>query len=99
MKAVFRCALALSLCSLLLLGQESHRRPLPDVPPETVPQPQRRTTEPAQLKREAEELARLAQSIPSDVEKVGKGLLQKDLDEKLKRIEKLSKQLRKDLTY
>jgi hypothetical protein len=47
-------------------------------------------------KPKADELVALAQSIPPDIEKVAKGALPKDLDGRLKRIEKLSKQLRKD---
>jgi hypothetical protein len=52
----------------------------------------------AKLKLKANELATLAQSIPGDVERVRKGLFPKELDDKLKRIEKLSKQLRRDLS-
>ena len=51
----------------------------------------------AQLQREAEDLARTAQSIPSDVANVRKGTLPKDVIEKLKQIEKLSKHLRTEL--
>ena len=92
-----RYVLTLCICSGLLLAQQSHRRPLPDMPPEAVETP-RRAVDPAQLKREAEELSMLAQSFPTDIEKLRKGLHPKDLDEKLKRIEKLSKQLRRELS-
>jgi hypothetical protein len=51
-----------------------------------------------ELQQEAEELAQLAQSIPAEVEQVNHGVLPKDLNNKLKRIEKLSKHLRSDLT-
>jgi len=51
----------------------------------------------AKQSREAEELSRLSQSIPSDVANVGKGTLPKDLVQKLKRIEKLAKNLRAEL--
>jgi hypothetical protein len=50
------------------------------------------------LQQEAGELAQLAQSIPAEVEQVNHGVLPKDLSNKLKRIEKLSKRLRNDLT-
>jgi hypothetical protein len=50
------------------------------------------------LRQMAEELARLAQSIPMQVAQVNHGILPKDLTAKLKRIEKLSKRLRNDLT-
>lgn len=51
----------------------------------------------AQLQREADDLARTAQTIPSDVANVRKGMLPKDVIEKLKQIEKLSKRLRNEL--
>ncbi len=90
-----RCVLLLCV-SLSLAAQESHRRPLPPlpVPPVPVAKP---TLDVAKLKRQANELATLAQSIPPDIEQVEKGLLPKDLNDKLKRIEKLSKQIRKEL--
>ncbi len=50
-----------------------------------------------QLQREADDLARTAQTIPSDVANVRKGTLPKDVIEKLKQIEKLSKRLRTEL--
>jgi hypothetical protein len=75
----------------------SHRKPLPSIPPENVPTVQRPKVDAAQLGREAEELSALAQSIPLDIDKLGEGLHPKDLDEKLKKIEKLSKRLRHDL--
>ena len=43
-------------------------------------------------------LATAASSIPSDVESVRKGTLPKDILQKLKQIEKLSKRLRSELT-
>ncbi|MFZ0319209.1 MAG: hypothetical protein WAL56_08790 [Candidatus Sulfotelmatobacter sp.] len=52
----------------------------------------------AKLSQNADDLARLAQTIPLDVTSIQKGLLPKDIIEKLKEIEKLSKQLRKQLT-
>ncbi len=51
----------------------------------------------AQLQKEADDLARTAQTIPSDVANVRKGMLPKDVIEKLKQIEKLSKRLRTEL--
>jgi len=49
------------------------------------------------IRRESEELAALTKSIPADVSAANRGMLPKDILEKLNRIEKLSKQLRKDL--
>jgi len=50
-----------------------------------------------QLQKEADDLARTAQSIPADLESVRKGMLPKDVIQKLKAIEKLSKRLRSEL--
>jgi hypothetical protein len=52
----------------------------------------------AKLRQNADDLARIAQTIPIDVASIQKGLLPKDLTEKLKQIEKLSKQLRQQLS-
>jgi hypothetical protein len=51
----------------------------------------------AQLQKDADDLARTAQTIPADVASVRKGMLPKDVIEKLKQIEKLSKHLRTEL--
>ena len=52
----------------------------------------------AQAQREADDLSRLSQTIPTDVASMRKGMLPKDVTEKLKQIEKLSKKLRGELT-
>jgi hypothetical protein len=49
------------------------------------------------LQQEADDLARTAQTIPGDVAGVRQGTLPKDIIEKLRRIEKLSKRLRSEL--
>jgi hypothetical protein len=49
------------------------------------------------LQQEADDLARSAQTIPTDMAGVRQGTLPKDIIEKLKRIEKLSKRLRSEL--
>lgn len=49
------------------------------------------------LQQEADDLARTAQTIPGDMAGVRQGTLPKDIIEKLKRIEKLSKRLRSEL--
>jgi hypothetical protein len=56
-----------------------------------------RTIDVGKLKHDADELAALAQSIPPDVDQTARGVLPKDLGAKLKRIEKLAKQLRSQL--
>jgi len=50
------------------------------------------------LQRQAQELAELSSSIPADIDRVNHGLLAKDVLQKLKRVEKLSRQLRGELT-
>jgi hypothetical protein len=49
------------------------------------------------LQKDADDLARAAQTIPTDVASIRKGMLPKDVIEKLKQIEKLSKRLRTEL--
>jgi hypothetical protein len=52
----------------------------------------------ARLQQDAQELADLSASIHSDIERVNQGLLPKEVMEKLRRVEKLSKHLRSELT-
>jgi hypothetical protein len=74
-------------------------RRLPIDQPEVItPRSARPHIDSAQLVREANELAKLASEIPSLVEQANKGVLSKDLNERLKRIEKLSKHLHRELT-
>lgn len=65
-----------------------------NIPPPASP---RAKVDYAQLKHDADELAALAQSVPAGVNQASKGVLPKELSEKLKRIEKLAKQLRRQL--
>jgi hypothetical protein len=53
--------------------------------------------DPAQLKLESDELLYLAESVPADVDKESKGILAQHLKDRLKRIEKLSKELQKQI--
>lgn len=77
--------------------------PPPGVPqdkigfPTSAAQPPKPKFDTAQSKRDAEELAELAKMIPPAVDQANKGLMSKDLNDRLKRIEKLSKQLRRQL--
>ena len=59
----------------------------------------RRAVNPVALQSQAKQLADLAASVPQGVQNANKGLLEKDLIERLKRIEKLSKQLRSQLDH
>lgn len=58
----------------------------------------RPTVDVVRLQRDARELAELSASIQADVNRANRGLLSKDVIDKLKRVEKLSKQLRGELT-
>lgn len=71
--------------------------PLDTSAQEKTPPTLSRRVDLTQLQKEADALARTAQTIPSDVANVRKGMLPKDVIEKLKQIEKLSKHLRSEL--
>jgi hypothetical protein len=66
--------------------------------PEAVTGPIRAPLNAAKLKEEADQLSKLAQSIPAAVDKAAKGQLPQDLAARLKQIEKLSKQLRREIS-
>lgn len=68
-----------------------------DVKPSTEPADSYRRIDLLQLQKEADDLARTAQTIPSDMASVRRGTLPKDVILKLKQIEKLSKHLRSEL--
>ena len=51
-----------------------------------------------QLQKDSKELADLCASFPADLSRVQQGLLPKDIDRKLKRLEKLAKSVREELT-
>lgn len=104
---------ATCVLALMMLAGQNHSMPTipatfppqePDHPhlqvdqPPTVVQGDRRVVvKAAEVKQQADELAKLAQSIPSDVDKLTKGQLPQDLAARLKQIEKLSKQLRREV--
>jgi hypothetical protein len=59
----------------------------------------RKRVDPAAVKAEADELANLAQTIPAQIDQVEHGMLPKDLAKNLKRIDKLTKHLRRELNF
>lgn len=65
---------------------------------ERPPSPQTQKLDPAKLHEEADELAKLAQMVPQDMGQITQGKMPKDAINRLKRIEKISKQLRTELT-
>ena len=113
MQAAFLLPKTLFLALIMLLQQGGNptipgtfpppqppRPSLPNVdgPPTVVrgePQPK---IDRAKVKEQADQLWKLAQSIPPDVDKVTKGQLPQDLGARLKQIEKLSKQLRREIS-
>ncbi len=52
----------------------------------------------AKARREAQELSELADKIPGEIDQVSKSVLPKDLDNQLKRIQQLAKQLRSEIS-
>jgi hypothetical protein len=68
-----------------------------DQPPVVLHGDRRQRVDPKQMKQQAAQLAKLAQSISPDIHKVSKGEMPKELIKNLKQIEKLSKQLRREL--
>jgi hypothetical protein len=107
-RAFFGSILALVL--ILASGSSAQKRvthypqpPAPSMPGEidTTPKPQspQARMNIIEMERESKELSHLAGSIPGDVELLKKGLLPKDVVDKLKRIEKLSKHLRSEIVF
>ena len=92
----------LGLFVTLAIPQTRNNYPKPPAPQDSANINQAPTTAPkrldmVQLQRDADDLARTAQTIPIDVASVRKGMLPKDVIDKLKQIEKLSKRLRTEL--
>ena len=98
MNTLVRLSCVLLLCSCAAVAQRGHRDPTPQ---DRNASPDRqlaaRRIDPVQVRHDANELAQLAGTVPSDTDQALKGVVVKDLKEKLKRIEKLSKQLRGQL--
>jgi hypothetical protein len=91
--------LIVSALSASLFAQHGHRDPSPE---DRNANPDRALVVPkvdsVQALRDSQDLLSLSQSVSSDVRAVaGGGMVRKDLRERLKRIEKLSKKLRNDL--
>jgi hypothetical protein len=103
--SILLCALLLSMSAVFAQGpvppdghlqaDRAQREFEKNIPP---PIHQQASVDFAQVKSEADELVILSQSIHSGIDSVGKGMLPKDLIDKLKRMEKLSKRLRGELT-
>ena len=65
---------------------------------EAPAKPTSKSVDPAKLKQEAQELASLSAAMPAQIDLVSHGQLPKDLSDQLKRIEKLAKHLRSEIS-
>jgi hypothetical protein len=94
---------------LATIGTTQNAKPLPpivlpnheleDLNARVSRPPIRRSVDPVALQNKAHQLAGLAASMPQSIENANNGVLEKDLIERLKRIEKLAKQLRSQLDH
>jgi hypothetical protein len=89
--------LAAILCPTSV-AQTGHRNPA-DIFKDESTQPaaaQRRPDTKAMLEQ-ANQLKQLSDAIPDDIQKLSQGVISKDLNERLKKIEKLAKKLREQV--
>jgi hypothetical protein len=90
--------LVVSILSASLLAQHGHRDPSPEDrdanPDRAVVAP---AADPVQAARDSEEMLALSQSVYTDLRHASATTVSKDLRERLKRVEKLSKKLRSEL--
>ena len=68
-----------------------------NVHPEAAPQLDQRAILLHEINQDSQELSALSLSLKTDLEQLQKGFLAKDLSQKLKKIEKLSKRLRQEM--
>ena len=99
--ALLSLLLAVPLCgdpapgSQSLPGLHKTRIEMPLEPPISFP---KKAVLSSQLQDEAAELAELSAGIPERIERVNQGQLPKELSKQLKRIEKLAKHLRSEVS-
>ena len=96
---VLSCLVCTSQNSRIAPPHMQHAQQLQAENEASFPAAARSAANPDALRLEAEQLAQLAGSLPADIRNVNKGLLSKDLAQKLKQIEKLSKHLRAELNH
>ena len=74
-------------------------RPAEEIHAQKIPSPEdiRARLGNAQLQKDVDDLSRLSRSVADDMDGLKRGLFQKDLLDKLKRLEKLSKHVRDGL--
>ena len=110
MRKLFFVSMLLALALVLLVSKDYGQggRPIPpgvreadkqtNAPIEPPAKTKQQPADPAKLKEEAEELAKLSAGIPPQIDLVRRGQLPKELNDQLKRIEKLAKHLRGEVT-
>jgi len=92
-------ALTLCLEAIVLVApstaQRGHRNP-PDIVQDETHLPPAAHAGPdfKLMQQQADELKQLSEAIPDDIHNVTRGVISKDLGQRLKRIEKLAKKLR-----
>jgi len=105
------CVFVLTLCTMLVPEIALPQMSGHPVPPGHVaanqatrnsenveaPVPLRQNVSAAKVIEQADELLSLAQTVHADTQQATQGLLAKDLKDRLRRIEKLSRQLRDEL--
>jgi len=89
--------IAAMLCAPCL-AQRGHRNP-PDIFQDESKMPAATRSGPDKnaMLQQASELKQLSDTVPDDIQKLSQGVLAKDLSDRLKRIEKLAKQLRQQV--
>ncbi len=93
------------LATSLAFGYQSREEPVPQLPttrriepfPREAAPPRPPKIDMAQARHDTDELAALTDAVRAQMAELEKGLRPKDLDRNLRRIEKLSKQLRREL--
>ncbi len=80
------------------LAQRGHKNP-PDifVDENHLPAATYAGPDPKLMLQQANDLKQMSDAIPADMENLGKGVISKDLGERLKKIEKLAKKLREEV--
>jgi len=98
---------AIATCSFSGWDMPSSLRNVPQVrTPETVPgvpgqwpeQSKHKMVDATQLKNEAQELQRMSQALTPQIDQIGNGKLPKEMIENLKKIEKLAKHIRTEIS-
>jgi hypothetical protein len=84
-----------TLQSRINASVEQHQQQISQTPPAAGPD--ERTIRREEFHRDVTELSTLSASVQSDLQKLQRGVLVKDLHENLKKLEKLSKKVRQEL--